>query len=72
MSIDRKTLIARLRQILTADKNAFAIYSELSELMKEDNLGDVFSDIAKDEKRHTILGEEMLSLLEKSKCLIKS
>ena len=72
MSIDQKTLTARLRQILAADKNAFAIYSELSELMKEERLGDVFSDIAEDEKRHTIFGQEMLSLLEKSNCLIKS
>jgi rubrerythrin len=72
LSIDQKTLIARLRQLLAADKNAFAVYSELSELMKEDSLDDVFSDIAEDEKRHTILGEEMLSLLEKPNCLIKS
>ena len=72
MIIDQKTLIARLRQLLAADKNVLAIYSELSELMKEDSLGVVFSDIAKDENRHTIWGEEMLSLLEKSTCLIKS
>lgn len=72
MSIDQKTLTARLRQILAADKNAVAIYSELSELMKDDDLGDVFSDIAKDEKRHTVWGEEILSLLEKSNCLLKN
>lgn len=65
MSIDRKTLTARVRQILAIDKNAFAVYSELAELMKEDSLGTVFSDIAEDEKRHTIWGEEILSLLEK-------
>jgi len=72
LSIDQKTLTARLRQILAADKNAVAIYSELSELMKDDDLGDVFSDIAKDEKRHTVWGEEILSLLEKSNCLLKN
>ena len=72
MSIDPKTLTARLRQLLAADKNAVAIYSELSELMKDDDLGDIFSGIAKDEKRHTILDEEMLSLLENANCLIKS
>ena len=72
MSIDQKTLTARLRQILTADKNAFAIYSDLSELMRENRLGKVFSDIAKDEKNHTVWGEEMLSLLEKQNCLIKN
>ena len=72
MAIDQKTLIARLRQLLAADKNAFALYSELSELTKDDSLSAIFSGIAKDEKRHTIWGEEMLSLLEKSNCLIKS
>jgi len=65
LSIDKKTLTARLRQLLAVDKNAFAIYSELAELMKEDDLSAVFSDIAKDEKRHTIWSQEMLSLLEK-------
>jgi len=72
LAIDQKTLTARLRQILATDKNAFAIYSELAELMKEDGLGDVFSDIAEDENRHTIWGKEMLLLLEESNCLIKS
>lgn len=72
MSIDLKTLTARVRQLLAIDKNAFAIYSELSELTKEDGLGEVFSDIAEDEKRHTIWGEEMLSLLENANCPIKS
>jgi rubrerythrin len=65
LAIDKKTLIARLRQILSADKNAFAIYSDLSELMQDDRLGSVFSGIAKEEKRHTVWGEEMLLLLEK-------
>ncbi|MHB0946927.1 MAG: ferritin-like domain-containing protein [Sedimentisphaerales bacterium] len=72
MSIDKKTLAARLRQVLATDKNAFDIYSELAELTKEDSLGEVFANIAKDEKRHTVWGEEMLSLLEKSNCLLKS
>ncbi|MFA6186778.1 MAG: ferritin-like domain-containing protein [Phycisphaerae bacterium] len=72
MSIDQKTLAARLRQLLAADKNAVDIYSELSELMKEDSLGKVFANIAKDEKRHTVWGEEMLSLLENTNCPIKS
>jgi len=57
-------LIARLRQITAADKNALAIYTELSELAKDENQRKVFSAIAKDEKRHIALGEEMLLLLE--------
>ncbi|MCX5705782.1 MAG: hypothetical protein NTZ92_06980 [Candidatus Omnitrophica bacterium] len=63
--MDRNTLIARLRQITAADRNALAIYTELSELAKDENQRKVFSDIAKDEKRHIALGEEMLSLLER-------
>jgi rubrerythrin len=52
--MDQKTLIARIRQLLVADKNAFDVY-----------MRKIFSDIADDEKRHTILSAEMLSLLEK-------
>ncbi|MDD5128737.1 MAG: hypothetical protein PHO40_03715 [Candidatus Omnitrophica bacterium] len=63
--MDRKTLIARLRQLQAVDMNAFAIYSELSGLVKDDNQRKVFSGIAKDEKRHVALGKKILSLLEK-------
>ena len=58
-------MIARLRQLQAVDKNAFAIYTELSELVKDDDLRKLFSGIAIDEKRHIALGEEMLSLLER-------
>ena len=65
MTMDRKTLIARLRQLQAVDKNAFALYTELSELAKDEDKRKLFSGIAKDEKRHIALGEEMLSLLER-------
>ena len=65
MTMDRKTLIARLRQLQAVDKNAFAIYTELSELVKDEDKRKLFSGIAKDELRHIALGEEMLSLLER-------
>jgi rubrerythrin len=65
MTMERKTLIARLRQIQTADRNALAIYTELSELAKDSGQRKVFSGIAEDEKRHVALGGEMLLLLEK-------
>ncbi len=58
-------MIARLRQITAADKNALAIYTELSELTKDEAKRKLFSGIAEDEKRHIALGEEMLSLLER-------
>lgn len=63
--MDQKTLIARLRQLLVADKNAFDIYTELSKLILDQDQHKIFLRIADDEKRHIILSEEMLSLLEK-------
>ncbi|MEI6832313.1 MAG: hypothetical protein WCK61_06380 [Candidatus Omnitrophota bacterium] len=48
-----------------ADKNAFDVYMELSKLSNNQDQRKIFSDIADDEKRHTILSAEMLSLLEK-------
>lgn len=62
--MDQKTLMARLRQLLAIDKNALDIYKELSELAQDQNQRKIFSAIALDEQRHTILSEEMLSLLE--------
>ena len=61
MIMDRKTLIARLRQLQAIDINALAIYTELA---KEDDYRKVFSAIADDEKRHVALSKKMLSLLE--------
>ena len=63
--MDRKTLIARLRQLQVNDINALDIYTDLSELVKDDDQRKVFLGIADDEKRHVALGKEMLSLLEK-------
>ena len=63
--MDKKTFIARLRQLETVDRNALDIYTELSELAKDELQRKVFSLIAKDEKRHVALSKEMLSLLEK-------
>ena len=63
--MDRKTLIARLRQLQANDINALAVYTELSELVKDNGQRNVFSDIAYDEKRHIALIKEMLLLLEK-------
>lgn len=62
--MDRKTLAARLRQIQAADKNAFALYSELAQSAEDAGQRQIFSRIADDEKRHVLLGKEMLSLLE--------
>jgi len=63
--MNQKTLIARLRQLLAVDKNAFDIYIELSKLTQDQDQRKAFSSIAVDEKRHVMLSEEMLSLLEK-------
>ncbi|MEI8348917.1 MAG: hypothetical protein WCI77_02090 [Candidatus Omnitrophota bacterium] len=62
--MERKTLVARLRQIQAADRNALAIYTELSRSIKDDIQRKIFFEIAEDEKRHVALGKEMLSLLE--------
>lgn len=63
--MDRKIISARLRQLLAVDKNAYAIYSELALEATQDNLRAVFLGLANEEKRHSLLGEEMLLLLEK-------
>lgn len=63
--MERKTLILRLRQLQAVDRNALAIYTELSKSAKDDEKRKVFFGIAEDEKRHVALGKEMLSLLEK-------
>ena len=63
--MDKKTFIARLRQLETVDKNALDIYRELSELAKDELQRKVFARIASDEKRHVALSKEMLLLLEK-------
>jgi rubrerythrin len=65
MTMDRKILTARIRQILAIDKNALDIYSELSKSVKDDIQRKLISGIAADEKRHVALDEEMLALLEK-------
>lgn len=63
--MDRKILISRLRQLQAIDINALAIYTELSELAKDEEQRKIFFAIALDEKRHVTLGKEILSLLEK-------
>ncbi len=62
--MDKRTLIARLRQLETVDKNALDVYTELSKLVEDDGQRKVFSRIANDEKRHVALSKEMLLLLE--------
>jgi len=62
--MDKKTLIARLRQLQAADRNALAIYTDLTELVQDAGQHRIFSGIAKDEKLHVALGKEILSLLE--------
>ena len=61
--MDKKTFIARLRQLETVDRNALDIYTELSELAKNEGQRKVFSGIADDEKRHVDLGKKIISLL---------
>jgi len=63
--MDKRTLIARIRQILAADKNALALYSDLARTAEDGELKKKFADIAKDEKKHCALGEKMLLMLEK-------
>jgi len=62
--MDKKTLIARLRQLQAADRNALAIYTDLTELVQDASQHRIFSGIAEDEKLHVALGKEILSLLE--------
>ena len=57
-------MIARIRQLLVADKNALDIYTELSKSSNDPSLRKIFSVIADDEKRHAILSAKMLSFLE--------
>ncbi len=47
--MERKVLIARLRQLQAVDINALAIYSDLSVLAKDDYQRKIFSGIASDE-----------------------
>lgn len=63
--MDRKTLIARLRQLYAIDKNAFAIYAALLGVVEAIEQSKLIAAIAEDEKRHIVLDEEMISLLEK-------
>ena len=63
--MDKKTLIARFRQLEAADRNALDVYTELSELANDELQRKVFSRVADDEKRHVALAREMLLLLEK-------
>ncbi|MBF0121813.1 MAG: hypothetical protein HQL21_00215 [Candidatus Omnitrophica bacterium] len=62
--MDRKILEARVRQLLAADQNALAIYTELAELTTDKELRASFLGVIKDEKRHAILDQEILTLLE--------
>jgi len=63
--MNRKTLIARLRQLQAVDINAHDIYVDLLKLTKDDTQRKIFLSIADDEKRHIALGKKMLSMLEK-------
>ena len=63
--MDKKTFIARLRQLEMTDRNALDVYIELSELAGDELQRKIFSRIASDERRHVALSKEMLSLLEK-------
>ena len=63
--MDKKTLEARIRQIMAIDKNALLVYTDLAKSVDDGGLKDLFSKIAKDEERHVALGAEMLSLVEK-------
>lgn len=63
--MDRKTLTARLRQLQAVDMNAQAIYADLSQTDPDPVRRKIFSGIASDEKRHLILGKELIAILEK-------
>jgi rubrerythrin len=61
--MERKILIARLRQLLAADKNALEIYIDLSGVAPDKSSREKFLKIAQDEKNHTILDAKMLTIL---------
>ena len=61
---DKEVLISRLRQLLAADKNAVGIYSDLEKSIDETSLKGKLADLVNDEKRHCVLIEKALSLLE--------
>lgn len=63
--MDKKTLEARIRQVLAVDKNALMVYTDLANTADDAGLKDIFSKIAKDEERHVALGEKLLTMLEK-------
>lgn len=63
--MDKNILEARIRQLLAIDKNAFDLYSDLGKNIEDPDLKDKFLKIARDEKRHVALSEEMISLLNR-------
>ncbi len=62
--MDRKTLIARIRQLQEVDRNGFALYSDLSGLGEDISQRKIFSGIVDDEVRHAALGKKILTMLE--------
>ena len=61
---EMEILIARIRQIHAADRNALDIYADLAQRCDEPDMKEQLRSIAQDEGRHVALDREMLALLE--------
>ncbi len=54
----------RIRQLMAADKNAVAIYSDLAKQFPEIKFRPIFMRIAREEARHVKIAQAILKLLE--------
>lgn len=62
--MDSKTIIARIRQLAAADKNAVDVYSSLVDKVSDDNAKKIILTILEDEKRHVKMSAQMIELLK--------
>jgi rubrerythrin len=58
------TFRQRLRQLIAADKNAVAIYSDLASRYPDVRSREIFKRIAKDEARHVKIAQAILAMVE--------
>ncbi len=62
--MSKRVLEARMLQLLALDKNAYDIYSDLTEKVDMPTMKETFGKIAKDELKHVKLWQKLLLLLK--------
>ena len=62
--MDKKTFESRVRQLLAIDMGAVVLYEDMAKITEDKILKKQFSGICEDEKRHTALSQQILSLLK--------